>query len=481
MRPNERAVKMCLVTYARVSTVKQSDRGQSLIDQERAFARLVERNGWQRVRAYAESASAKSHDARATFQRMIAELGDTAPDLIVVYSLDRFTRNLREGLNELHALRGRGVKLLACDWDDPRPIDMDKDADWAVVVAAFTEAEAERRRIARRMRRSYEGRRERGVVAKNRAPFGLSIVDGHLEPDEHGWIMRDVQKMFISGESLGEIGRWARSVDTAFPPSPFALRHLLKSRDFIDAGLRTPEEHVAIEARFGMLSEFASRRRFVEHEFTGVFRCAKCGRVLCGKIHNGRDAVTCGRTGSWCSTYAADSLRSAWVALLEEIDTDAWADGFGAEAPDETARRVALERRSAEIEQEEADLERRRNAALDLFAGAGGAVRAQVEKMLGAIERDEKALEAARQAVLGELAAPTAQRVDTAAVRAAVRELLHEYADLPLAMRNRLNRLLVQHMGAYPMITREKGKHGAVIAWGEASAICPSLREIVSR
>lgn len=84
---------MNVVTYARVSTISQETEGQSLANQERTFQAWLKRTQSVRIRAYAESKSAKSIEGRLQFMRMIADLPDLMPDLVVVDTIDRFSRN----------------------------------------------------------------------------------------------------------------------------------------------------------------------------------------------------------------------------------------------------------------------------------------------------------------------------------------------------------------------------------------------------
>src|SRR6185312_228547 len=155
---------MRVVSYSRVSSLSQETDGQSLQNQERAFTRWLERTGNTRVRAYRESASAGTIEGREEFSRMLKELPRLKVDAVIIDAMDRFTRSLRDGLNLIEELRSHGVGLLPIDWHRDKPLDLNLDRDWADVVDEFTTAEAERRRIRKRIRRAYEGRRERGAT-----------------------------------------------------------------------------------------------------------------------------------------------------------------------------------------------------------------------------------------------------------------------------------------------------------------------------
>jgi len=50
---------------------------------------------------------------------MIADLPQLRPDLVVVDTMDRFSRNLKDGLDLLERFEGHGIASLPLDWDEP--------------------------------------------------------------------------------------------------------------------------------------------------------------------------------------------------------------------------------------------------------------------------------------------------------------------------------------------------------------------------
>ena len=141
---------MRVVTYARVSTKTQRDRGVSLDDQETRFGVFLERTGAIRVQAYAEAKSAGTVAQRKTFLRMFEELPSLSVDALVIDSLDRFTRDKFLGAEQFGKLRDMGVKLWELEHEEDRPLDLTRDADRDYVWGKFNDAEAERRRIKKR-------------------------------------------------------------------------------------------------------------------------------------------------------------------------------------------------------------------------------------------------------------------------------------------------------------------------------------------
>jgi DNA invertase Pin-like site-specific DNA recombinase len=167
---------MRVVTYARVSTKTQRDRGVCLDDQETRFGVFLERTGAVRVQVYAEAKSAGTVLQRKTSLRLFEELPSLNVDALVIDSLDRFTRDRFLGAEQFGELRDMGVKLWELEHEGDRPVDLTRDADRHYVWSKFNDAEAERRSIKKRQLKRYAEARNRGTTTTNRPAFGLRLV-----------------------------------------------------------------------------------------------------------------------------------------------------------------------------------------------------------------------------------------------------------------------------------------------------------------
>jgi DNA invertase Pin-like site-specific DNA recombinase len=170
-----------VVTYARVSTKMQADRGKSLDDQEARFTAFIERTGAIRVQAYAEARSAGTVLQRKTFLRMFEELPSLNVDALVIDSLDRFTRDKFLGAEQFGKLREMDVKLWELEFEEDRPLDLTRDADRDYIWQKFSDAEAERRRIKKRQKSAMrssgtEARRRRTGLASDCCSPGRRVI-----------------------------------------------------------------------------------------------------------------------------------------------------------------------------------------------------------------------------------------------------------------------------------------------------------------
>jgi len=300
---------MRVVTYARVSTKTQRDRGVSLDDQETRFGVFLERTGAIRVQAYAAAKSAGTVLQRKTFLRMFEELPSLSVDALVIDSLDRFTRDEFLGAEQFGKLRDMGVKLWELEHEDDRPLDLTRDADRDYVWGKFNDAEAERRRIKKRQQKRYAEARNRGATTTNRPAFGLRLVGPksakRLEPDPTSApIVKEVDRRILAGESQRKVVAWLEQVAPQAWRSRRGLQLALLDDDdaYVKAGVRTPETQAQLRALHGQHRQAfgydrASRsdqpvwmrscvrwRRATRHPRIGSTTCRASSRAACAPM-----------------------------------------------------------------------------------------------------------------------------------------------------------------------------------------------------
>ena len=106
---------MRVVAYIRVSSADQVD-GHSLDAQERLFRELCRNRGWEPIQAYREegkSAHVDSIRKRPVFRQLLEDASQGRFDVVVVHTLDRWSRNLRVMLESLGVLAQHGVGLVS--------------------------------------------------------------------------------------------------------------------------------------------------------------------------------------------------------------------------------------------------------------------------------------------------------------------------------------------------------------------------------
>ena len=152
---------MRIALYARVST---KDKGQDYENQLRELREFVTRkagDGWQLAHEYVDKASGKSAE-RPAFQRLFEDASRRQFDLVLFWSLDRFSREgVLETLQHLQRLSSHGVEWFSYREEYLRSVGVFKDAVLAILACI---AKQERIRISERVQAGLNRARAQGKV-----------------------------------------------------------------------------------------------------------------------------------------------------------------------------------------------------------------------------------------------------------------------------------------------------------------------------
>ena len=100
-----------IVIYARYSSDRQTE--QSIEGQLRVCHEYAERNDYVVVHEYIDRALSGTTDRRPAFQKMIEDSKKKEFEFVLVYQLDRFTRNRYDSANYKMKLKKNGVRVLS--------------------------------------------------------------------------------------------------------------------------------------------------------------------------------------------------------------------------------------------------------------------------------------------------------------------------------------------------------------------------------
>jgi DNA invertase Pin-like site-specific DNA recombinase len=152
---------MRIALYARVST---KDRGQDYENQLRELRDFVARrasDGWVLAQEYVDKASGKSSD-RPAFKRLFEDASRKEFDLILFWSLDRFSREgVLETLQHLQRLSSYEVEWFSYREEFLRSVGVFKEAVLAILAAI---AKQERVRLSERVAAGLSRARAQGKV-----------------------------------------------------------------------------------------------------------------------------------------------------------------------------------------------------------------------------------------------------------------------------------------------------------------------------
>lgn len=165
------------VIYARYSSDKQTE--QSIEGQLRDCHAFAKAQGHTVIAEYIDRARSGKNDNREEFQRMIADSSKKQFQYIIVYKLDRFSRNRYDSAVYKHKLEKYGVRVISAT----EPI---SDTGESRIVEALFEAMAEEYLItlSDNVKRGLREAALKGYATGGNLPLGYKIEDKRLATDE---------------------------------------------------------------------------------------------------------------------------------------------------------------------------------------------------------------------------------------------------------------------------------------------------------
>lgn len=151
-----------VVLYARVSTMDKGQDPENQLRELRAFVVRKASEGWTLTHEYIDRMSGKTGDKRPAFRKMLDAASRKEFDLVLFWSLDRFSREgVLATLQHLKALTSHGVDWFSFREEYLRSIGPFRDAVLGILAAI---AEQERTRLSERVLAGLGRARAQGKV-----------------------------------------------------------------------------------------------------------------------------------------------------------------------------------------------------------------------------------------------------------------------------------------------------------------------------
>lgn len=187
--------------YLRYSSSNQTE--QSIEGQRRVCEDYAKREGITVIREYVDRATSASHDTqkRLSFQRMIKDAKSRTFDLVLVYKLDRFSRDRYDFANYRAKLKDCGVRIQSAT-------EAISDSPESVIMESLLEGMAEyySRELSQKVLRGMNESAQKRQVLGGVIPLGLMIKDKHYVPDPATrGIVEGIFSDYAGGMSLKEI------------------------------------------------------------------------------------------------------------------------------------------------------------------------------------------------------------------------------------------------------------------------------------
>lgn len=299
-----------VVIYLRISLDASGD-GLAIDRQREACERICRDRGWEIVREYVDSSISayKKNTKRPGYDQMTADYAAGLFDAIVVYDLDRLTRQPRQLEDWIDAAEDRGLRLVTANGE----ADLTKDAGrmFARIKAAVARQESERK--STRQEDAARQRAQRGLIPAGARAFGYRqdgkplteptwcVLAGRREWSEAG-ITCEVFARFHGGDSLAGIARWLNEQQAPTRRgglwSPHTVREMLVNPRYAGTVVyrrtRKSAETESFPGTFQALIEetifeavndrLADPRRRVafgtdrKHLGSGLYLCGVCGK-----------------------------------------------------------------------------------------------------------------------------------------------------------------------------------------------------------
>lgn len=194
---------MKVAIYLRVSTTEQAEEGFSIAAQKERLKAYIQSQGWTLASVYEDGGYSGGTINRPSFNKLRDDMRLKQFDLILVYKLDRLSRNMRDLSNLVHEMDESGVYFKSAT----EPFDTTTPAGKLIFNMLGSVAEFERGMIAERvkmgmMQKAKEGK---GLLGFNH-PYGYDYHNGTLTINEvEADVTRSIFAMYLTGSSLSAI------------------------------------------------------------------------------------------------------------------------------------------------------------------------------------------------------------------------------------------------------------------------------------
>ena len=395
---------MKLVFYGRYSDSGQSE--QSIEGQRKACYDFAERNGYRIIAEYIDRATSGTEaDNRPEFQRMIADSAKRQFQGILVYQLDRFTRNRYDSATYKARLKRNGVKVLSAReniTDDASGVLMESVLEG---MAEYFSAE-----LSQKVKRGMTLTAEKCEFTGSGVPLGYKIVDKKFAiNDDEAPIVKRIFEMYLAEKTMADITRYLNEngvkTSKGNPYNKDSIRRILTNRKYLGiyfyrdieviGGVPQIIDDVSFKQAQILLEKnkkAPSRTKTVEEQYllTTKLFCGHClcamtgmsGKSVTGKIHQYYSCVTQRKRGD-CKK------KSVQKTLIEDLVVNKIHSTLTDEYIDDIARKVSdlseKERNSDNIKRLKALLKENETATENLIKAietgkAVDVISAQIEK-----------------------------------------------------------------------------------------------------
>jgi DNA invertase Pin-like site-specific DNA recombinase len=292
---------MNVVIYARFSS--SSQREASIEEQVKVCREYAKKNDYNIVKVYSDSALTGKNDNRPALLKLLSDSSKNEFSAVLVYSIDRFGRNLIQTLTNEKKLKDNNVTLLSVTESFSNDPSGNFFRNIMMSYAQFYSDE-----LSVKITRGMDYNAERCMYNGGGVPLGYQInKDKHFEinPDTAP-IVQSIFEMYANGKTVTEITNTlnAQGLKTSkgVPFNKNSLHTMLKNRRYlgiyIHKGVETVDgmPRIISDELFNKVAEIMEKNRKaparakakVEYLLTTKLFCGHCKEMMTGFSGTGK-------------------------------------------------------------------------------------------------------------------------------------------------------------------------------------------------
>lgn len=287
------------VIYARYSSDSQSE--QSIEGQLRVCNEYAKNNDILILNTYIDRAMTGTNDNRPDFQRMIKDSNKKEWDFVIVYKLDRFSRNKYEATVHKKTLKDNGVKVLSAMENIP-------DSPEGIILESLLEGMNQyySAELAQKVSRGMRETRLKGYFQGGPLPYGYKLNGRKVVIDETtAEIVRLIYEQYSLGKTVKEIISNLTATNILYKNKPFVpntVYGMLKNEKY--SGIYKCKEEIytniypqiipqeiynKVRAKIDK-NHYGKQSTEVVYLLRNKIKCGYCGKPIgaeCGTAKNG--------------------------------------------------------------------------------------------------------------------------------------------------------------------------------------------------
>lgn len=376
--------------YIRVSTEDQARDGYSIHMQKEKLHAYCVSQGWDIEGFYIDDGySAKDLD-RPEMKRMIENIKNGLIDCVLVYRLDRLTRSVLDLHNLLKLFDKHNCKFKSAT----EVYDTTTATGRMFITFVAALAQWERENTAERVKVNMQQMVREGKYPGGKVNFGYKLENGKIVINEQeADVVHKMFELYLEGNGDNRtatlLNRMGHRTRLGRMWTGKQVRDILTNQIYIGRFFYMDEYHEGIvppiidEETFETAQKMREGRRgkhpkqiSSNYVFSGVLRCARCGRVMPGKLSNhtvkggiyARRKYTCrGTFTKMCDMPMLDeqSIEEAFLRYIQEFRDISAASEVAASYEQDGDR---IQQQIQDIERQLSEIKKRRKRLQLAFA-----------------------------------------------------------------------------------------------------------------